>query len=110
MFDQSMEWLKKHWWGLIIAHFLILAIVYTFIWQLAEPLGIYDNLSNLTEIINTRVFLHITLTLIFGAYFTLILDLFLRWQGGTETMLPKNSNDTVKAKILFATDVSDNRV
>lgn len=110
MLVQPIEWLKKHWWGLIIAHFLILGIVFTFLWQLAEPLGLYDNLNNISAPASSRAFLHINLTLIFGAYLTLALDLFLRWKADKEKTLQERSQNAVKAKILFATDISEHRV
>ena len=109
MLAQPIEWLKKHWWGLIVAHFLILGIVFTFLWQLAEPLGLYDNLNNISAAANSQALFHIILTLIFGAYLTLALDLFLRWKADRDTPVQNSQNDA-KAKILLATDISENQV
>ncbi len=78
MFDKPLQWLERHWWGLIVAHIIVLSIVYVVIWQIAEPLGIPDDFANLPELSKTRGFFHLVLTIIIGAYITLILDLLLR--------------------------------
>jgi len=80
MFNRAFQWLKREWWGLIPAHFIVVCITYLLLWQIVEPLGIYDKIENLLGFFGSRVFTHLALTLFFAAYITLILDLCLRRQ------------------------------
>jgi hypothetical protein len=80
MFDKPFKWLRKYWWGLVIAYLLLLIGAYLTIWQFIEPLGIPDNLGEVSAFIKTRVFYHLNLTLLFAAHVTLILDLILRYK------------------------------
>lgn len=93
MFDKPLRWLRKHWWGLIIAHFLLLISIYFAIWKLIEPLNI-EKVPNFT---GSRVFYHLILTLLIAAYLTLILDLLVRYSVVSETKQTSSSlNQWVK--------------
>ena len=78
MLDKAQEWLQRHWWGIIIAHLFIIVTVFLVIWNFAEPVGIPDNIEQFPSVFNTRIFLHVVLTLLISAYITLFLDLQLR--------------------------------
>ncbi|MCA9925230.1 MAG: hypothetical protein KC421_22810 [Anaerolineales bacterium] len=110
MFEQPISWLKKHWWGLIVAHFLILVTVFLLIWQFAEPLGIPDNISRLPSFATSRVFLHLLFTLIIGSYITLALDLMLRKSLENENFAGAGLSNSIKSKVLFASEVSQSRI
>lgn len=132
MFDGALNWLEKKWWGLIIAHLIILAVTYLGIWQVTEPLGFPDTFSTLPTLARIRGFFHVILTLLIAAYITLALDLFLRrkrwasarnldygwliigtWKGEYENKKSKKRqatlelyqlNDELKAEIHISTD------
>jgi hypothetical protein len=78
MCEKAWKWLHGPWWGLVVAHFIILCLTYLLIWQFAEPLGIPDTIDNLPAFVKLRAFFHVTLTLLIGAYITLILELVIR--------------------------------
>jgi len=80
MFQKPMEWLRRTWWGLIVAYLILASGLYFVIWQFAEPLGIPNRVEILPELIKSRVFIHLTLTLVLAAYITLLLDLYVRRQ------------------------------
>lgn len=88
MFEKPLGWLRKYWWGLVVAYLLLLIGSYLTIWQVIEPLGLPDNFGEVSEIINTRVFYHLNLTLLFAAHVTLILNLILRYKEQTRRDTP----------------------
>ena len=92
MFEKPLRWLQKSWWGLLIAYILIIVTTYLAIWQFAEPLGIPDSIDNFPYFVKTRVFLHLSLTLLIAAHITLILDLVIRYRNESlATSVPKIS-------------------
>jgi hypothetical protein len=84
MLKDARLWLQKHWWGLIVSHFLLFGGVYLAIWAIVEPLGVADNFEKPPDFARFRIFYHLILTVIIAAYITLILDLYFRrnfWLG-----------------------------
>jgi len=80
MIDKSMQWLRRNWWGLVVAYLILAVGTYFVVWQLAEPLGIPGSIEVLPRFVESRVFIHLMLTVIFAAHFTLMLDLYIRRQ------------------------------
>jgi hypothetical protein len=84
MIDKILGWLKKHWWGLLVAYGFALVVAYGVIWSIAEPLDLYEGLQSLPTILSNRAFVQFGLTLLLAAYITLVLELIVRrkvWTG-----------------------------
>ncbi|MGA9770305.1 MAG: hypothetical protein WBV94_14800 [Blastocatellia bacterium] len=103
MFEQSLKWLQKNWWGLIVAHFIVLISTYLLIWEFAEPIGIPDTIDHLPSFTKTRIFFHMVLTLLIAAYLTLILDLLIRFKKEISLQNP-DAGKYLLEKIGFGTN------
>ena len=83
MFRKPLEWLQRNWWGITIAYLIVFVTIYLAIWQLAEPLGVPDEIEKFPQFVSSRVFIHLLITFVIAAYVTLFLDIGLRriyWQ------------------------------
>lgn len=78
MLDTSIEWLRKHWWGLLIAYCVAIAGSYIAIWIVVEPLGIPDNFTTLSPMLNARATYHILGSILLGVHVVLLLELLVR--------------------------------
>lgn len=90
MLEQPIRWLQKHWWGLVVAYFLILCSLYVLIWTVIEPLGIPDRFTQIPDIVSRRIFLHLILSVILASHITLALELFIR-KGNKNLFRSENS-------------------
>lgn len=80
MLEHPSKWLRRNWWGLIVAYLLLLIGIYLLIWQLAEPLGIPDTIETLPPFTKSRIFLHLVLTFLVAPHIALVLDLITRFR------------------------------
>lgn len=78
MFDSAIGWLRRHWWGLLVAYAIAIALSYTLITAVIEPLGIPDQFTSLWPILSNRSTYHIAGALFLGANMALLLELFVR--------------------------------
>lgn len=79
MISSVMEWLRKKWWGLLVAYALVVAGCYSAIWTVIEPLGIPDTLEcPLWPVLIKRSTYHIAASVFIGSHLTLILILLVR--------------------------------
>lgn len=78
MFRSCIEWLRRHWWGLLVAYVIAVATSFTLIWAVIEPLGIPDHFTSLWPILSKRSTYHIVGSLLVGANIALLLELFVR--------------------------------
>jgi hypothetical protein len=63
--------LRSHWLGLIAVYAIVFVVVYGLLWNITEPLGIPD-------CVDSYGLIHVFLTLLFAAYFALLLELGFR--------------------------------
>lgn len=78
MIDKAMQWLRKHWWGLIVAYAIALVTTYSVIWALIEPLGIPDTFESVTPLLHKRSTYHVLAALLLAPYLVLALELLVR--------------------------------
>jgi len=104
MFDNPLKWLRRNWWGLIVAYLLLFVSTYLLIWQFAEPLGIPDTIETMPAFAKSRIFLHLTLTFLIAPYLTLILDLIIRFQDSQNTIFPNHRKGLLERIGFGSTD------
>lgn len=88
MFTEAILWLKKKWWGLLIAYTISVVGFYLAIWATIEPFGIPDKFETLWTFFSNRLTYHIAASIVLGAHITLLLDLLIR-----KDYLTKGAND-----------------
>lgn len=76
--ETAKKWLQKSWWGIIIAYPVLFMAVYLAIWQVAEPIGIPDNLNEIPNFVHFRFFIHLLITLVVTPHLVIILTLLMR--------------------------------
>jgi hypothetical protein len=106
MFEKPLVWLRKHWWGIIVAYLLLLISSYFTIWQFAEPLAIPDTLEELPTFTKTRIFFHLNLTLLVTAHLTLILILLIRYKEQVSPQSTQNEKLLLEKIGLGVSDTS----
>ncbi|HSK74593.1 MAG TPA: hypothetical protein VK892_23035 [Pyrinomonadaceae bacterium] len=77
MFEDAIKWLRKSWYGALVAYSIVFFGVFGIIWYFADPAGIPENIDSLPEFIaKKRIFFHLLLTIIVTAHIIIILLIF----------------------------------
>lgn len=78
MLERARRFIEQNWWGILPAYFIILLGTYLALWQLTEPLGLPENITELPVFMRSRIFIHLVLTPLIAAHVTLLLFLIIR--------------------------------
>jgi hypothetical protein len=78
MWSKAWNWVRRSWWGLVVAYLSLVLGSYLAIWQFIVPLGIPDTFARAPGVAGKRVFYHIVLALLVASHGTLLLELWRR--------------------------------
>lgn len=78
--NKAADAMRRQWWGLIVAYLLISVLSFLIIWAFLEPAGVPNEFTpeSLPSFLLQRIFLHIYLSLLVGAFITMLIELFIR--------------------------------
>lgn len=107
MLQPARDWLKRTWWGSLVAYALLVGASYLGIWAIIEPLNLPDTFREPLWPLNARWFYHIVAALLIGAHVTLAFDLWRRkslWADGSPGSEPAGPARTGELDLLASRD------